>query len=81
MFDKHVFFEHEGQEFMHVIAGKVEWQIGHERLVLEVGDSLYLDSRIPHRARAIDGPATALIVLTPQRERTSAKAALQFPQP
>jgi transcriptional regulator with XRE-family HTH domain len=80
-FDKHVFFEHDGQEFMHVVSGRVEWQIGHERLVLETGDSLYLDSRIPHRARALDGPASALIVLTPQRERVSAKAALQFSQP
>lgn len=79
--DKHVFFEHEGQEFMHVLQGRVEWQIGHERVVLEPGDSLYLDSRIPHRVRGVDGTATALIVVVPLRDRPNAKAALQFPAP
>jgi transcriptional regulator with XRE-family HTH domain len=80
-FDKHVFFEHEGQEFMHVLQGRVEWQIGHERVVLEPGDSLYLDSRIPHRARALEGEAAALIVVTPRREpvATTNAAALQMP--
>ncbi len=66
--DRHVFFEHDGQEFMFVLSGRIEWQIGHQRTVLDVGDSLYLDSRIPHRARALDGPATAVVVLTPRRE-------------
>lgn len=66
--DRHVFFEHDGQEFIYVLTGRVEWQIGHHHTVLEVGDSLYLDSRIPHRARAVDAPATAIIVLTPRRE-------------
>jgi transcriptional regulator with XRE-family HTH domain len=59
--------EHDGQEFMHVLRGRVEWQIGGERLVLDAGDSVYLDSRIPHRARALDGEAEALVVITPRQ--------------
>jgi transcriptional regulator with XRE-family HTH domain len=59
--------EHDGQEFMHVLRGRIEWQIGGELLVLEPGDSVYLDSRIPHRARALDGEAEALVVITPRQ--------------
>jgi transcriptional regulator with XRE-family HTH domain len=74
--DRHVFFEHDGEEFVHLLNGRVEWQIGHERHVLEPGDSLSLDSRLPHRARALDGDATALMVLLPRRAmRTKAEPA------
>lgn len=66
--DRHVFFEHDGEEFIYVLAGRVAWQIGHERHVLAVGDALLLDSRLPHRACAIDGDASALIVLLPRRQ-------------
>ncbi len=60
--DKYVFFEHEGEEFMFVLSGRVEWQAGSHKLVLEPGDSIYFDARLPHRGRAIEGEATALVV-------------------
>jgi len=64
--------EHEGQEFMYVLRGRVEWDIGGETLVVGPGDSVTLDSRIPHRARALDGEAEALVVLTPWRAHSGA---------
>ena len=73
--DRHVFFEHDGEEFVYLLQGKVEWQIGHERHVLQAGDGLSLDSRLPHRARAIEGDATALMVLLPRREMGQIKPA------
>jgi transcriptional regulator with XRE-family HTH domain len=60
--DKYVFFEHEGEEFMFVLSGRVEWQCGGEKLVLEPGDSVYFDARLPHRGRALEGEARALVV-------------------
>jgi transcriptional regulator with XRE-family HTH domain len=60
--DKYVFFEHEGEEFMFVLSGRVEWQCGGEKLVLGPGDSVYFDARLPHRGHALDGEATALVV-------------------
>lgn len=60
--DKHVFFEHEGEEFLFVLSGRVEWQAGSEKVLLSPGDSIYFDSRLPHRGRALDGEATALVV-------------------
>jgi len=60
--DKYVFFEHEGEEFMYVLKGRVEWQAGGEKLVLEPGDSIYFDARLPHRGRSLHGEAVALVV-------------------
>jgi transcriptional regulator with XRE-family HTH domain len=71
--EEHVFFEHGGQEFMFVLEGRVEWVIGTQHVVLEPGDALYLDSRIAHHARAIGGPAKALVVFAPQRGQTDPK--------
>lgn len=71
--DEHVFFEHGGQEFMFVLEGRVEWTIGTQHVVLDPGDSLFLDSRIEHRARAVGGPAQALLVFAPQRGQTDPK--------
>ena len=61
--DKFVFFEHEGEEMMHVLSGRVEWQVGINKYVLEPGDTIHFDSRIPHRGRSLAGPATALVVM------------------
>jgi len=60
--DKYVFFEHEGEEFMYVLKGRVEWQAGGQKLVLETGDSIYFDARLPHRGRSLHGEAIAIVV-------------------
>ncbi|MCM2327304.1 MAG: XRE family transcriptional regulator [Lysobacter sp.] len=67
--DKYVFFEHEGEEFMFVLSGRVEWQAGSRKLVLEPGDSIYFDARLPHRGRALEGEARALVVTYAPRAR------------
>ena len=61
--DKFVFFEHEGEEMMHVLTGRVEWQVGMDKFILEPGDTIHFDSRIPHRGHSLSGPATALVVM------------------
>jgi transcriptional regulator with XRE-family HTH domain len=61
--DKYVFFEHEGEEVMHVLTGRVEWQVGVDKFILEAGDTLHFDSRIPHRGHSLAGPATALVII------------------
>jgi transcriptional regulator with XRE-family HTH domain len=62
-FGKFVFFEHEGEELLHVLTGRVEWQIGIDKFVLEAGDTIHFDSRMPHRGRSLSGSATALVVM------------------
>lgn len=61
--DKYVFFEHDGEELVHILSGRVEWQIGIDKFVLEAGDTLHFDSRMPHRGHSLSGPATALVVM------------------
>lgn len=61
--DKFVFFQHEGEELLHLLTGRVEWQVGAQKFMLESGDTVHFDSRIPHRGRSLGGPATALVVM------------------
>jgi transcriptional regulator with XRE-family HTH domain len=61
--DKFVFFEHEGEELLHVLTGRIEWQVGMDKYVLEAGDTIHFDSRMPHRGHALSGAATALVVM------------------
>lgn len=61
--DKFVFFEHEGEELIHVLSGRIEWQVGMDKYILGAGDTIHFDSRIPHKGHSISGPATALVVM------------------
>lgn len=61
--DRHVFFDHGGEEFVFILSGKVIFQVGDERWALEKGDSIYFDSAIPHRGWSVGRDATALVVI------------------
>jgi transcriptional regulator with XRE-family HTH domain len=45
---------HEGEEFIHVLSGKLSLEYGKNTAVLEAGDSVYYDSIVPHRLLAAD---------------------------
>ena len=61
--DRHVFFDHGGEEFVFILSGKVIFQVGDERWTLEKGDSLYFDAAIPHRGWSVGSESTALVVI------------------
>ena len=61
--DKYVFFEHDGEELLHVLTGRIEWQVGMDKYILEAGDTIHFDSRMPHRGHSLSGSATALVVM------------------
>lgn len=65
--DKHVFFQHEGEEFIFILSGQVEFQAGIQKWVLGPGDSLYFDSRVPHKGRSLAKVASALVVICSAR--------------
>lgn len=54
---------HSGEEFIYVLEGKVELDIGDDHFVLEPGDSAYYLSTVPHLLSAQDGRATILAVI------------------
>jgi len=55
--------QHEGEEFLYVLEGAIEFFYGTEKYILNQGDSAYFDSHIPHNGRSIgDKKARVLIV-------------------
>lgn len=61
--DKYTFFQHDGEELLYVLAGRIEWQVGMEKYLLEPGDTIHFDSRMPHRGRSLSGEASALVIM------------------
>jgi transcriptional regulator with XRE-family HTH domain len=60
-------FEHEGEEFLFVLSGQIDFEIGDRKnrqsWILEAGDSIYFDSSQPHKGRSLTDDATALVVI------------------
>ncbi len=55
---------HEGQEYCHILEGAVDFHVGKDVYALQKGDSIMIDSSLPHRAeRRGDGAAHMLMVI------------------
>jgi Uncharacterized conserved protein, contains double-stranded beta-helix domain len=54
---------HTGQEFNMVLEGRMLLQINGKDLIMEEGDSIYFDSKLPHGMKALDGKKVRLIVV------------------
>lgn len=65
--DRDIRFEHEGEEFMFILNGEIEFEATidgrNKTWILSPGDSVYFDSRAPHRGRSLNGEARALVVI------------------
>ncbi len=58
------FFAHAEDEFVHVVAGRVEIDLGEHGIhILGAGDSLYYVGGTPHRWRALDATGYRLFVV------------------
>jgi transcriptional regulator with XRE-family HTH domain len=55
---------HPGVEFLSLLRGKLEMRIGTEEHVLDMGDSIYFDSSVPHSYRRISQKPCSAIVVT-----------------
>ena len=49
------FNAHNGQEFIYMLEGRLELWLDNKAHILEPGDCIILDSRIPHALRGLDG--------------------------
>ncbi len=59
-------FKHKGEECGCILEGKLKGIIGDEAVILEKGDSIYLDSSIPHRWENIgEGEVKAIWAVAP----------------
>ena len=59
-----VFYSHQGEEWVYVLEGELEFRTPDEAIALKPGDSLYFDSDVTHAFRGL-GPqsARALVVV------------------
>ena len=59
--------QHKGEEFLHLLEGKLEFFTEDEVIILEKGDSIYFDSGIPHGYRGLGGksPKALVVVFAP----------------
>lgn len=46
-------FKHDGEEFLFILEGTLEFSFGEEKYILKTGDSIYFDSGIEHAGRAL----------------------------
>lgn len=59
-----VFVKHEGEEFLFLLEGKLEFRSHNRVETLDPGDSIYFESDINHSFRCLsDQPARAIVVL------------------
>jgi quercetin dioxygenase-like cupin family protein len=59
-----VFMNHEGEEFLHVLEGRLEFRSVDRVEILETGDSIYFESELSHSFRCIgEKPARAIVVV------------------
>ncbi len=65
------FYSHDGEEFLFVLEGRVEFRTRDEVHELKEGDSLYFDADLPHAYRAVgrrNAKAIAVVFSTPRGE-------------
>lgn len=55
--------EHEGEEFLYVLSGRIEILYGNQSYQLDPGDSIYYESVVPHHVHALGQEAKMLAVV------------------
>ncbi|TMR29639.1 helix-turn-helix domain-containing protein [Actinomadura geliboluensis] len=55
---------HSDEEWIYVVSGWVDMELGDERIVLKVGDSIHFDARTQHRLTDSDPAGTRLIIVS-----------------
>jgi len=59
-----VFTSHEGEEFLYLLDGKIEFRTNDRVETLSAGDTIYFDSALNHSCRSLtDAPARAVVVV------------------
>ena len=54
-------YQHAGTELIYMLSGRMEYGYGSSRYLLESGDSILFESRVPHRNRN-PGPGSAKVL-------------------
>jgi transcriptional regulator with XRE-family HTH domain len=66
--DQLSYFSHDGEEFIYLLEGTLEFRTESQQYILQPGDSLYFESSIPHAYRSLERRnAKGLTVIYPAR--------------
>jgi transcriptional regulator with XRE-family HTH domain len=65
-------FQHEGEEWIHVLAGRLTLSLAGDTYDLKAGDSAHFDSRLPHRLIPRGGRDVKVLLVASPAVRTSA---------
>jgi quercetin dioxygenase-like cupin family protein len=61
---KPVAYKHEGEEFIYVMTGDLEFTLGSKVYKLKPGESIHFNSDIPHKLKSVSNePTKCLVVL------------------
>ena len=56
-------YSHEGEEFIYVMEGRLEFLYGEKTYILEPGDNVYFDSCVPHSGKSLGSKKARLLVV------------------
>ena len=59
---------HDGEEFLYIIDGEIEFHFENEKITLQAGDSIYYDAHIPHAIYGLGSrpPRAVAVLYTPR---------------
>jgi electron transfer flavoprotein alpha subunit/transcriptional regulator with XRE-family HTH domain len=60
---KPVAYKHEGEEFIYVMSGELEFTLGTKVHVLKTGESIHFNSDVPHKLKSLSSEATRCLVV------------------
>jgi DNA-binding XRE family transcriptional regulator/mannose-6-phosphate isomerase-like protein (cupin superfamily) len=77
-------YQHEGEEWVYVLSGRLRLLLGEKQHVIEAGDAAHFDARLPHRLEAMDDRDVSIVLvacpvpiaLNPRRETAELAAGL-----
>ena len=71
VWDDSLLYHHEGEEFIYLLKGELEFHYGQEIMILKPGDSIYYDSSEAHGylARGADKAQAVAVLYTKITER------------
>lgn len=73
-------FRHGGDEFIHVLSGRGDFQLGDATMRLNAGDSIYFNPALSHALRPANGKPIRFLCLFIERSRTgTGRARLRGP--
>ncbi len=56
-------YQHEGEQWLYVVSGRLGLEIGDEHSVLEPGDAAHFSAESPHRLKALGGQDAEIILV------------------